>query len=202
MPKGKYKAGKYYECERCGNVIKLVTEGGGNIICCVKALGDTSPPPGELAASAASPARPAASPAPAVMDAVPVPDDEPEPPKAAAKRGPRGAATASDPVDIFGVRDERDEDDAVASVFRKKLFEVYSTEVELLRLLYGQEEMKADPDRECTLTLLEGRGIFVVGTKSCEVTTGATVLVPRGVTGGIKNTMPDAMVVLRVVSGD
>lgn len=190
MAKSKYKQGKYYECERCGNIIKICHEGGGNIICCVKALNETSTPAGESAGGAA----PAAAAAPAAKAA----------PAAAAKPVVKPAAAIDAgkilPVDIFGVRVDRGEDD-LAMVFKKQLFATGAADVELLRLNYGQEDLRGPVEKDTVLALMEGRGVFFINGRECQVTTGATVLVPTGVKEGIKNTMPDEMVVLRIQSG-
>ncbi len=185
MAKSKYKQGKYYECERCGNIIKICHEGGGNIICCVKALNETDTPAGESSGGGGS--SPAAK-APAA--------------KAPAKVAPAVSIDASKilPIDIFGVRYDRGEDD-LETVFKKQLFASSTADVELLRLNYGQEDARGPAEKDTILALMEGRGVFYIGGKECQVTTGATVLVPTGVKEGVKNTMPDEMIVLRIQSG-
>lgn len=184
MAKNKYKLGSFFECERCGNIIKIVHEGGGNLICCVKALQETGPPPGEVS-GAPVPGGPVAAPAPPV----------------ARPKGPAVDPSTIEPIDVFGIYVERDEDE-MELVYRQQLFSGGGTEVELLRLLYGQQDIQKPVDgRDTILALLEGRGVFLIGGRECEVTTGATVLVPEGVGEGIRNTMPDEMIVLRILSG-
>ncbi|MBI4613429.1 MAG: hypothetical protein HY720_07430 [Planctomycetes bacterium] len=193
MAKSKYKLGKFYECERCGNVIKVVKEGGGNVICCVKALNETSAPPGgeplpeePPSARQPEPARPATG------------KPTPAPTSGARKAPPVDPATLV-PVDVFQLRESGESGE---EVFKKSLFKDDLSEVELLRLLYGQREAsQSDANRDSVLSLLEGRGVFYIGNRECQVTTGATVLVPRGVQLGIKNTDPTEMVVLRVFAG-
>lgn len=40
MAKGAYKLNGIYTCTKCGNVIQIVEEGGGNVVCCLKALSE------------------------------------------------------------------------------------------------------------------------------------------------------------------
>jgi desulfoferrodoxin-like iron-binding protein len=40
MGKGDYKQERVYRCQKCGNTVQLLSEGGGNLICCVKAMSE------------------------------------------------------------------------------------------------------------------------------------------------------------------
>lgn len=40
MAKGSYKKNSVYVCSKCGNILQILEEGGGNIVCCLKALSE------------------------------------------------------------------------------------------------------------------------------------------------------------------
>lgn len=174
MAKNKYKTGHKYSCERCGNQVVVLGEGGGNLICCVKALTETGGPDDGAVFSDKS-APPAAS--------------EPA-------RAPRPAPGGEvyEPKDAF--QEQQFSGDGYVT---RPLFENDLTLVELLCFQYGQQqEICACDDRDRTISLLEGRGLFQMEEREHKVTTGATLLVPRGVKCGVKNTNAGQMVVLVV----
>ncbi len=194
MAKGKYALGKQYHCERCGNQIKVLGAGGGNLICCVKAM---QPAPKEIADGT-----PTTGEAPAVIPNVGLPSetelksvvlDEP-----AAKL--RKSAPV-DPADLHPVYFYDVSEFGADQAVRKQLFNQGSQSIDLICLRYGQELPARAYDVDQAILLIEGRGTFTLGDRQEDVSTGASLAIPAGVLCGIKNTSPDDMFVMAVSTG-
>ena len=171
MGKGEYRKGATYRCDRCGNVVCLVHEGGGNLVCCVKALK----------------ADPEAS-----SSSLSIPVSAPEEESVSVEEPSRVLPEDVDPVDVFSLRGEAGQ---TQSIFTQKICEGGASDVSVMRLSYGQdEEEHVHRGQDHVLVLMEGRG--VIG-----VMTGSTLLVPRGVPHQIKNTSSSDLVVLEIGNG-
>lgn len=185
MAKGKYEVGHFYVCERCGNEVKIVTSGGGNLICCVKAM-QQSPRKAEPEAAAGAPAKPGTARTPATPPpAAPAkPNSKPRPPVDVA---------SLKPLYFYDVG-QFENDKPV----RKPMFQVGDQNVELICLRYGQEVPPRPYDCDQTVFVIEGRGLFTLNERKEEIATGASIVVPAGIKYGIKNTSPDDMFVMAV----
>ncbi len=184
MAKGKYALGEQYFCERCGNQIKVLDAGGGNLICCVKAMqrakkdvADSSP-----VAAPKSVAEPQPQPGPTALAT-------PEPKK---KRDPVDPATIQ-PVYFYDVSEF-----GAKEAVRKPMFNGGDQNIDLICLRYSQSLPSQEYETDQAILLIEGRGTITLGSRQEDITTGASLVIPAGVTYGIKNTSPDDMFVVAI----
>lgn len=184
MAKGKYKSGFVYSCERCGNEVVVVTEGGGNLICCVKAMQPTGKRGEDMPGYKGPTGKAAAAPAAA-----------PPPPPAAPTAAPAAPRPKVDPAAVkplyfYEQSAEPDE--------RTGVHQGYDQQIDLICLRYGQKFDGRAYDIDQTLILVEGRGSFFVNGREEELTTGGMMYVPAGIELSIKNTSTEDMFVLAV----